>query len=164
MSISFIDKIVPLSAACCKYLLILAWSSFVLSIILNVVSFFIANHECNLRKKAAGEYYYKGSYKAKDKLCNENSITHRLNIFTAASYVIGTILLTLFVSINIYQKGADAMSDKKQVSKPIIKKEIRTDSADSQIRDRKIITEEVHGAVPPGPPIDRTTINRDKTN
>jgi|GEM_PF-3687655 len=159
ISITFVDKVVPLGTAIFKPILILSWLCFVVSIILNVISFFVADHECNRRKLLAGEFYFKGNKASGIKLRNSTTLTHVLNYFTAGFYVLGTLLITAFVSSNIYFKGGCCMAEQKKVTQPQKTKEFRTDSIEFS-EGRKAVTESVESAVPPPIPVDSTIVNK----
>lgn len=165
LSITFIDKVVKLDACISIWLLLLSWGLFVASIVVNFISIFVAQSECEKRRKLAEKCYFKGEKNACQALRDMKSSTQLFNLFSAGSYVVATILITIFVSINVINKGAGTMAASKkggsnqQQSRP---KEIRKDSAGTGGR---LITEGkgAQGAVPPPPPSDTTIVNNTKS-
>jgi hypothetical protein len=158
LSIAFIDKVVPLDTAIYKMLLISAWILFICSIILTLVSFIISELECNKRKNLAGEFYFQGIGQSGKELRSFMSVTRIFNYFTAGLYILGTVLITVFVSTNIYCKGEHSMANQRQGHQ----QENREDSVQFS---RKHIYTETRGdsaefAAPPPPPVDDTIINR----
>jgi hypothetical protein len=188
ISISFIDKIVPLGIAHLLSLLLMSWSCFVLSIIINVISFFVAHHECNRRKRLATEFYFEGIIHAGVELKRETVITQIINYFSAGFYLAGTVFITLFVSLNIYFSGGTSMADQKLTAQsqnasveikgandPTRKRETPDEGrgrptsagtpsipAHDTIADDKDFTRGRTSAIPPSPPIDQTIVK--KTN
>ncbi|NLD46634.1 MAG: hypothetical protein GX660_05475 [Clostridiaceae bacterium] len=165
LSITFIDRIVKLSECTCICLLILSWSFFVISIVINFISIFVAQNECEKRRKLAEKCYFKGDKKSCQSLRDMNNPTQIINIISAGAYIIGTILITIFVSINLTGKGVSNMAEQKktgnnqQQSKP---PEVRQDSVISEGRI-KAGGQGAQGAVPPPPPSDTTIVNNTKS-
>jgi hypothetical protein len=94
LSFAFINDIVKLSMALGKWMLIAAWSSFVMVIILSIISHYTSlkaiNHKIqNLNSKS-------------DAVSKRlNSTTKWLNIMMIIFLTSGLILLTVFVAINL---------------------------------------------------------------
>lgn len=90
ISMGFMEKIVDISEAECKWLLVLSWVLFALSLISNLISHKTALHavDARIEKKETKE----------NKL---NSWTDGLNYFSIGNLLFGLILLIIFVSKNI---------------------------------------------------------------
>ena len=101
LSIAFLDKVVPYKESICLWLLIIAWVFLSATIILNLISHFIACGECQTLKKYSVQFYFKFDDYYRDLLNNFKSKTSLINIISACTYILSICIIVVFVSINI---------------------------------------------------------------
>jgi len=100
ISLTFISDILP-EEQCCTYLIIGAWSSLVLSLIVNFSSYFFTIRNCNLAIKEIDN----GKMNFKTGVAARNKLIHFINYLSALLTIAGIIGITLFVTLNINNYG-----------------------------------------------------------
>jgi hypothetical protein len=100
-SLAFIKDIVPLGTASHPVLLYLSWLCFVLAIVITLASFFTSQHAIAVQLMLAERYYLQGEEDALKTRPRFATVTDRLNVFGAASFVVGILATCFFVAINL---------------------------------------------------------------
>ncbi|HLP96844.1 MAG TPA: hypothetical protein VK149_00215 [Sideroxyarcus sp.] len=100
-SLAFIKDVVPLSSAMYSILLYLSWLCFVLAIVITVASFFTSQHAIHSQLELAERYYLKHDEDALKIRPRLATITDKLNMVGAASFVVGILMTCAFVAINL---------------------------------------------------------------
>lgn len=102
LSISFIHQVIQLENAFYKWLLILSWILFALSVMLTLISFITSQFAFDHQLKLAEKYYVDNDECALKEFNKPARATTIINITSAVSFLIAVISLVLFVSFNIY--------------------------------------------------------------
>jgi hypothetical protein len=99
LSLAVIKQIFP-SFISNKYLLALAWTSFVISILSTLISFLTSQHACSKQREILENIFFSNN---EDKLINRAAIwTKCLNWLSIISFIIGVIFLAIFVFSNLF--------------------------------------------------------------
>jgi hypothetical protein len=158
-SIAFLDKIVPYNKADFLLLLIVSWGLLSVTIILNIISHFIANWECEKLKGFSVQFHFHFKEEFKGKLNKFKSKAAILNIASAGLFIVSICLIVLFVSINIL-KGDTPMADKGRGNQrpPVSIPEIRIPSGPrgGEFSEGEV-KGQTDGAIPPSAPSDTST-------
>ena len=102
LSLTFIRQIVPSIKYCTKFLLILGWTGFCLSLLSTLVSFLTSQAACRRQRRILESVFCKEGAEEKNALAQ---VTHGLNIFSICAFIVGMIFLALFVILNLALKG-----------------------------------------------------------
>lgn len=101
LSISFLNNVFTIKNANCLILLKMSWGALSLVIISTITSFLVSQKALDMQIKFAERYYLKGDEEYGIKRSFLASLTDFLNIFTGIIFIIGIILLIIFVNQNI---------------------------------------------------------------
>lgn len=115
LSLTFVEKISPTPFPYTKWLLILSWCIFTISMVTTLISFITSKLACERQIEIIEDIY-----KNKPDIDINNKytlITKYLNYASLTLFMIGVILLVLFSSINIEHKETIMGKDKKQIQK-----------------------------------------------
>jgi len=112
-SLAFLKDVVPLHEATLSSLPYLSWASFVLSIVITLISFFTSQRAIEEQLTLAHRYYIERDETAAKTRPKFASITDTLNKSGAAFLVVGLLAICIFVVVNV-GKGAN-MTDKRQI-------------------------------------------------
>lgn len=113
LSMAFIKDIVPLQGASYKWLLYTSWTSFVLSIVFVMISFYSGKKASLNRIDDAYEYYVEDNDDAFNKKDYWYRATELLNNFSGITFIIGIILTVCFVGFNLTHHEKGISMDKK---------------------------------------------------
>lgn len=117
ISLTLVDKLVPLSKACFTWILFLSWLGFILSVVFVIVSYLLGQKAIRIQLGYAEEFYLNGKEEFSKK---ENALYCYCELSTLASsisFVVGLIAMILFAVINL-NMGVN-MSDQKTTSVPL---------------------------------------------
>ena len=116
-SVVFLKDFVPIVTAKCPWTLYGSWIALIMAIVMTIFSYFSSQRAIEKQLKKAEDYYLK---RLEDALARTASarITDCLNYASGVFFVLGIILTTLFVFLNI--EGASIMSsDNKNRTVPV---------------------------------------------
>ncbi|HTA77046.1 MAG TPA: hypothetical protein VK791_07810 [bacterium] len=117
LTVTFIHDVVPVLYWKIEWVLILAWISFVLSLVALLFSHKYAPKAIDARIEAARRYYLEFDQKA----FNEEGLylksIKRLNNWALGLFLAGTISTTIFASFNIYSYREQVMLDQNKMNK-----------------------------------------------
>ena len=111
LSLTAIKFAIPLATA--KYLCLIkvSWWLFGLAIFTSIIAYRVSNKALDLQLENAEEYYVKGNEEAFSKENCYSSFNNMLNKVSGSTFLIATISIILFVTLNI-NSGESNMNDK----------------------------------------------------
>ncbi len=112
LSVTFADKLVPLSNAAALCLLFSSWAALTFTIILTIYSFIYAQGAIRKLKKGARRYYLEGEKEGNSESEAISDRIYLLNSAAGAVFIAGVVLLIVYVSFNVYRESK--MPDKHQ--------------------------------------------------
>ena len=105
VSIGFLKDFVPIQGASQPWALYVSWIAFVSATAATMVSFLVSGYSQVNQKERAYRYYILGEQAAFNKPNQYDTWIPRLNIFSAAAFLIALVLTIIFISINL-EKGS----------------------------------------------------------
>ena len=113
LSLTFLKDFAPSHKADSLWLLYLSWGSFVIAILLTIVSWLISQRGLTKQLELAEKYYLEGDKTAFD-IVNRHALQVELiAVITGTIFVLAVILTTAFVFRNV--NGATTMSETKRI-------------------------------------------------
>lgn len=101
LSISFLNDVFSLKDAECLILLKLSWGAFSFVIILTVVSFIVSQKALDRQMDYAEKYYLNDKEEYGTKKSFLARLTDLFNLFSGIIFIIGILLLIIFVNQNV---------------------------------------------------------------
>lgn len=101
LSLTFIDRVVPLSTATHKWILALAWGLFAVSVMSTLISFITSQFAFDRELMLSEDYYMHDNEEALTQLNRPATLTKAINVISAASFLLAVMCLVYFVSINV---------------------------------------------------------------
>ncbi len=101
LSLSFSSTIIPISSAECIGFLKFSWILFVTSILSTVVAFITSNSAISVERTHIYKYYIEESDSYGEKSNFWGMVTYGLNRLSAASFILGVLLLVSYAWVNI---------------------------------------------------------------
>lgn len=110
ISFAFLKDFVPTDRAGCLFLLIVSWVALTVSVVSTIVSFCLSQRAIDVQLGKAEDYYLRDDQTALKKTRIAKAVDV-VNIASGALFVVGVLLTTAFVIINL--KGGMKMGDDK---------------------------------------------------
>lgn len=120
LSLTLIDKLIPMKEAFLKSLIIYSWYCFVLSIILVIISYLIGQKAIKVQLIAAEEYFIKKNSEFFNKKNHYYLGCEIATIGAAVLFAVGLILMTMFASKNLMLEKKMTKDKLIQESAPIL--------------------------------------------
>lgn len=115
VSMTFISSIVHLEIALCRWLLILSWSLFTLSIISVIISFQVSNKGIETNIGYAEKYYLNNDSSYFDRENKWSNATTKINMISGATFIFAIVCTILFITINLNNIQEVNMSENSKV-------------------------------------------------
>jgi hypothetical protein len=101
VSLALVDRIVPLAQAQSKIFLFICWICFTIPLILTLISFVFSQRSIDFQIKMAHDYYVSDCDDAINQRNWWSFLTQYFNYASGSFFIIGVILLLIFVYMNI---------------------------------------------------------------
>jgi hypothetical protein len=101
LSLAFIKEVVKPAEASYRWLLVVSWVLFGLSMLLTLVSFLLSQEALQLQLKDAAKYYLEGQNEYVEKPNVFSVWTRRSNIMAAGCLCLAVLVTILFAGINV---------------------------------------------------------------
>lgn len=124
LSITFIEKIVPLNSAIYKWILILGWILLTITLFVSLLShFFSRKYSEKTIEDVDNDLEYESISK---NITKRNNYLEYFNFSTITTLFLGIISIVIFVSINIYNMSNNPNTKPTQQPKPLTEERGRT--------------------------------------
>lgn len=120
LSLTLIDKLIPMQEAFFKSLLMASWICFVLSIILVIISYLVGQKAVKVQLAYAEEFYIKKNNEFFNKKNHFYCFCEYASFAAAALFAIGITLMTIFASKNLMLEKKMTREKLIQESAPIL--------------------------------------------
>ncbi|MBC7819979.1 MAG: hypothetical protein IAG10_24110 [Planctomycetaceae bacterium] len=105
LTLTFIDRVVPLRQAECLSLMIAVWVLFATSIVVTLISYHISQIAISTQLANADQYYLHGREEFASKIPRGAFLTELASYFSSLTFLSAVICLVIFVGINLVGKG-----------------------------------------------------------
>ena len=100
-SIAAVRFIAPVDAIVAPCLIVVAWSLLGLTVVLSIIAFLVSNNALDKQMEYAERYYEKNEEEYFNKKSGWDTANDFLNLGSGVSFLSATVLIIIFVSINL---------------------------------------------------------------